>query len=122
MSIIIPSKNIYDIRNPKIRDNIIDSVVINGFEKIPNDEYDIVVANFKIESSSYVSTTDYSSLAKGYDAYQGSNYKLAVGYVQVIAKYLVLDLKIPVLEKNKYVESLILQNSNENGEKIEHIY
>lgn len=39
MAIIIPSKNIYEINNPKIRDNVIDNVSVEQTVVKPNNEY-----------------------------------------------------------------------------------
>jgi hypothetical protein len=47
MAIKIPSKNIYEIQNPKIRDNVVDNVSVEQTVIKPNNEYDTSVYNEK---------------------------------------------------------------------------
>jgi hypothetical protein len=47
MSIIIPSKNIYDIKNPVVRDNIINQVLCETTSIIDDKEYEILVSATK---------------------------------------------------------------------------
>ena len=58
MAIIIPSRNIYEKDNDKIRDNKIDRIEVGAFEILPNNEYDVSVANETITNmltgSSYI--------------------------------------------------------------------
>ena len=43
MAIKIPSKNIYEMNNPKIRDNVIDNVSVEQTVVVPNNEYKKVI-------------------------------------------------------------------------------
>lgn len=43
MAILIPSKNIYDKQNPKVRDNVIERIEVNAFQVLPNNEFDVNV-------------------------------------------------------------------------------
>lgn len=46
MAIIIPSKNIYgDIKNPKVRDNVIERIEVGAVEVVPNNDYETPVYN-----------------------------------------------------------------------------
>jgi hypothetical protein len=58
MAIKIPSRNIYEKDNDKIRDNKIDRIEVGAFEILPNNEYDVSVANETITNmltgSSYI--------------------------------------------------------------------
>ena len=45
MAILIPSKNIYQSQNPKIRDNVIERIEIGSTEIVPNNEYETPVYN-----------------------------------------------------------------------------
>lgn len=54
MAIIIPSKNIYDLSNPKVRDNVYNKVEVNAQKGVADYKYDITVAQFNFDSSDAV--------------------------------------------------------------------
>ena len=43
MAIVIPSKYIYNVDNPKVRDNYVDKVEVGQTTVTPNNEYEKVV-------------------------------------------------------------------------------
>ena len=45
MAILIPSKNIYDKQNPKVRDNVIERIEVGAVEVVPDNEYETPVYN-----------------------------------------------------------------------------
>ena len=45
MAIIIPSKSIYQLNNPKVRDNIIDKVFVDKTIVKPDNDYKVSVYN-----------------------------------------------------------------------------
>ena len=47
MAILIPSKNIYDKQNPKVRDNVIERIEVGAVEVVPDNEYETPVYNEK---------------------------------------------------------------------------
>lgn len=47
MAILIPSKNIYDKQNPKVRDNVIERIEVAAVEVVPDNEYETPVYNEK---------------------------------------------------------------------------
>lgn len=50
MAFIIPTKKIYNINNPKIRDNLINSVNVEQKIITPNNEYEVTVLNQNVNS------------------------------------------------------------------------
>ena len=49
MAIIIPSKNIYEKQNPKVRDNVIERIEVGAVEVVPNNEYGAVVYDITLK-------------------------------------------------------------------------
>lgn len=45
MAIVIPSKNIYQKENPKVRDNVIERIEVGAVEVVPDNEYETPVYN-----------------------------------------------------------------------------
>ncbi len=62
MAIIIPSRSIYKIQNPKVRDNLVDKVEVAVTEVTPNNDYEVAVKNISLDNSYFSSNstkTDY---------------------------------------------------------------
>lgn len=51
MPILIPSKNIYQVENPKVRDNVIERIEVSAVEVLPKNEYKIVVLSDRINTN-----------------------------------------------------------------------
>jgi hypothetical protein len=118
MAIIIPSKNIYgDIENPKVRNNFIDKVEIKQKIIAPENKYDEIV--YSKAFANLVKTNNAIDRDKdaGY-GYLGSNaYTIAIADIEAISKRTDLEVKIPALIDNSFVETLKLgldKNGNSN--------
>lgn len=123
MAIKIPSRNIYEINNPKIRDNLIDNVSVEQSVVEPNNEYDTSVYNEKIYKLELVSAeTENENLDKAtYDS-GGSGatavFVHSVSYVaynkQEVSNF---EIKIPLLQNNTYIHRLYNgKNKNEEND------
>ena len=60
MAFIVPSKNIYDKQNPKIRNNVIERIEVSATKIVPNNEYEVSV-NSKRFSITKKTLIDYGS-------------------------------------------------------------
>lgn len=97
MAIKIPSKNIYSIKNPKIRDNAIDNITI-GYNKVaPRNEFDKTIYGQRYESPSISSQTthyisiDYSETKQTLNSPQdtvrnavGTNYRIGYSVYNIV--------------------------------------
>lgn len=122
MAIIIPSKNIYELENPKIRDNAIERIEIGATEVLPDNKYETPVHTNKmyVQSIDLISNSDIdeklddksqSSSGSGYGAYIK-----AVAYVAYNQKRTVnFAVDVPILENNKRIATLLL-GKNSDGE------
>jgi hypothetical protein len=116
MSIKIPSKNIYNIENPKVRDNFIDNVSVEQTVIKPNNEYETPVHNEKFLSFNLVSTNgDIDGKDKGIKTeYKytrpGSTENLTVAFCSYCGyqdyEKTSFSLKIPRIEKNRFINSI----------------
>ena len=132
MAIKIPSKNIYNIKNPKIRDNFIDNIKVEQKNIIENSEYDIVVFRKEIENDltlvplenfdyvqnaskyEYVTLHD-GSIVNGYDI----RFISCCGY-QDYKRTEKITIKIPKLSKNKYITNVFAGETEQNEEQIKY--
>lgn len=124
MAIIIPSKKIYQNKNPKVRDNFIDNVSVEVSTVVTNNEYDISVYNTRIEESTLFSESyREDKIAKMYPSSEQMLTPDMFGATYVLASrtYLICDLKIPILKTNSYIDSLILQATDKDGNAIEKV-
>lgn len=115
MAIIIPSKNIYSIQNPKIIDNAIDNVRVEETLVSKKNEYDVEIyrSSFDIDNPSRIYETEPSHSVSLKDSDANSVTYLA-RYSHYKTYYLDLSFSIPKLQKNKYV-SKVLNDYDENG-------
>lgn len=112
MAIIIPSKNIYDNQNPKIRDNVIERIEVGAVEVVPDNEYETTVYNGTFENifSIGVNQNDTEIKVDGY------GYIAYISYVEAIPQYgNIENLDVAILKNNHYIEKLLLgKDKNEN--------
>lgn len=119
MAIIIPSKNIYEINNPKIRDNLIDNVSVEQNVVAPNNEYEVSVYNKDYQNNlDFINSTplidnqiDWYATTIGFR----DSYTEAISCVGITPIYFeqLLD-SIKVVQKNKYI-SKIYDKLDEEG-------
>lgn len=124
MAIKIPSKNIYEIDNPKIRDNMIDNVSVEQTVITPNNDYETPIHNAEI----YISDNDLvngaeqspsiSAYSSNYEIY-GYPISFALAYFSQ-PKYINVDLKIPILKENKYISKIIDGIDDNNNSNIKY--
>lgn len=125
MAIKIPSKNIYEMNNPKIRDNVIDNVSVEQTIVKPNNEYEVTVYNekfYNIELTNKETTNDYFDNSKYDSGGSGQTAQLlySVSYVaynnQKLSEFLI---KIPLVQNNNYIQRLYngKDGDGENGIK-----
>lgn len=111
MAIVIPSKNIYQKENPKVRDNVIERVEVNAVEVVPDNEYETPVESIILQDG-FFSTAENSYIIGGSALMSGSglyqSYNNAISYVSAMAKYNRCVVKIPLLKNNFYINSLLL--------------
>jgi hypothetical protein len=121
MAIIIPSKNIYGMDNPKIIDNVVDNVTVNSNVISKDNKYNVPVHLEKYTASSFehAFTTDYEewtnaatvNARSGLDAYvhyAGSAVGIRTHYANDVRVY------IDRILKNAYISTL-LTGYNKNG-------
>lgn len=114
MAIKIPSKNIYEINNPKIRDNMIDNVSVEQTVINPNNEYEVSVYNEKFSNVFSIGSKqdDYKSDVDGYA------YIAYIAFVEAIPEYAnISEIKIPIYKNNNYISKIYIgknENSNPN--------
>lgn len=122
MAIKIPSKNIYEINNPKIRDNVIDNVSVEQTVVTPNNEYSVTVLSKDehISSSSLGQNQEYTN-AKAYEVYHSTQagtedyIRAKIAYSRCFDKKIsIFTVKVPLIQKNKYVSELIIGKNKEN--------
>lgn len=117
MAIKIPSRNIYEKDNDKIRDNKIDRIEVGAFEILPNNEYEIPVYNEDIIVENLISfeneNKENSSQTRNYG---GSSYEDTIDYVYLdnIFKYTEGHIIIPKNRNNEFISKIF---KGENEEK-----
>lgn len=108
MAIIIPSKNIYEINNPKIRDNFVDNVSIDYTAITPNNEFETIIYGGDLPLDN-ISTTASNEGKKGYIFPQTDHTHTDYPIVstKIINKYATInEIRIPKLKNNYYVSNI----------------
>ena len=128
MAILIPSKNIYDKQNPKIRDNVIERIEVGAVEIIPNNESETPVYNKQenVSKSNLIGNDNINeNIAIASQTIGGGGVtagrEAAVAYVLYDNKqnYGVV-LYIKKVKENKYIHSLLLGENEQNGPNIKY--
>lgn len=127
MPILIPSKNIYgEIENEKVRNNVIQRIEVNAFETVPANEYDVPIVNVKVEEEEITQNRIFQNnidkdLQSNTNRVNQNSAVISASYVRVDNKYnYYFDIKIPVVQNNKYVSSLLLGVDKENNPNIKY--
>lgn len=119
MAILIPSKNIYEKQNPKVRDNVIERIEVEAVEVVPNNEYETPVYNEdlsidnieKIENSA---NTYKDAVATNQGGSTIRNVRGACGLKYILNYVTIPEIYIPKVQKNKFI-SKIYKDKDENG-------
>ena len=117
MAIVIPSKNIYQKENPKVRDNVIERIEVNAVEVVPDNEYETPVYNKQYIENGIAEEKQISLEGNIYNL-GGTTYSATACYVSIIPYYSNnIEIHIPIVSNNKYIDDLLLgvnKNDNEN--------
>lgn len=123
MAIIIPSKNIYQITNPKVNNNLIDSVKSDTTTTYITEEFEATVHNEKNQdfslldnpvSNERIKSVGMSQTGGGTTATVGS-----MGYAEALnQKIFTKTIYVPVEIKNGYIKSIKQGTNSENENKI----
>ena len=109
MAIIIPSKNIYEINNPKIRDNFVDNVSIDYTAITPNNEFETIIYGGDLPLDN-ISTTksDEKKSASMFNLPDDPPYaNYPIVSTKIINKYATInEIRIPKLKNNYYVSNI----------------
>lgn len=124
MAIIIPSRSIYKIQNPKVRDNLVDKVEVAVTEITPNNEYETPVYNEAISIDYSLTTTKSNSNKKDFVATPSTSsngtitgFFYSCAYLDNDVKYFNTKITIPRYKDNKFINKLYKGEEEQNGEK-----
>jgi hypothetical protein len=121
MAIKIPSKNIYEMNNPKIRDNLIDNVSVEQTVVTPNNEYEVSVYNESVALDNLVK--EENSIKEDFN-YEIENddvsvwYNYGYAYLDNIAKYKEGTITIPKLNGTDYISKIFTEKDEQGNSKI----
>lgn len=117
MLILIPSKNIYDKQNPKVRDNVIKRIEVGAVEVTPSNEYGTSVYNEKIiiknSNNNSISNTQADVRSFFRDSWTLA-YGIGISKTQITRIYCSGTIKIPKLNNNILINE-ILSKTNSGG-------
>ena len=125
MSIIIPSKNIYDLSNPKVRDNVYKKVEVNAQKGVADNQFDVNVANFSVETEEYTAALNSSEWTEN-SAYEyrslayNDGYRLGISVVGVRGYHIARTFRIQEELENSYISKLksLLEDGTGQAEGI----
>jgi hypothetical protein len=120
MAIKIPSKNIYEINNPKIRDNVIDNVSVEQTVVTPNNDYEVPIKQYESKDFDIGTLNTSAKIKYEHNSIAGVvgqyNYALSASLVQLKTTYTKsININIEKLLKNAYI-SKIYDGKNYNDE------
>lgn len=123
MAIIIPSKNIYQKDNDKVRDNIIDRIEVRAVEVKPNNEYDTPVYNEDLDFSIFETTentiTNYQDvLALNQGGSTSRNVRGACGLKYELRYIETPNILIPKVKENKFISKIYDGKDDEGNPRI----
>lgn len=124
MAIKIPSKNIYEMENPKVRDNVIDNVSVEQTVVAPNNEYGNAIYNDDISNISNIKYEENTKKleSKRIPLISGgiiASYYFAHAYLNNKLGYYETTFQIPRLKDNKYITKLYRGTKEENGKIVD---
>lgn len=116
MAIIIPSKNIYSMNNPKVRDNVVDNVSVGHTIVTPKNEYETPIYSVDIETNNLI-----QKYIDNYDIRDDTRYNNDTGAISLISfvsyadhKFSEVEIEFPVIYDNKYQIPLLGLDKNQN--------
>jgi hypothetical protein len=124
MAIKIPSKHIYSMDNPKVRDNFIDKVEMTRKKVLPHNENKANVFNNRYDglfiantNESYERQNVIQNIPLETDSVNNPVYYIRVSYASIIPIYFTTDVEIPIHFGNSFISNLVLQEKDDNGNK-----
>lgn len=115
MAIIIPSKNIYNVDNPKVRNNLVDNVNFKTKIISPQNEYEILVCSIErpyvLEELSVENYGNHSEVTA--EAYSQAMMRYSAKYSSCKFYYLDFSFKLPIVKDNRYVSKIYNEENDE---------
>lgn len=106
-TIVIPSKNIYEINNKKIRDNVVGQIEVGAVEVVPDNKYETPVYNETLESGiEFYNSTISDNLFSQVDI-TGYAKEFWYAYHWISPQYIKnISIKIPKIKNNKWTNKI----------------
>lgn len=126
MAIKIPSKHIYSMDNPKIRDNFIDNVKVGVTLVKPNNDYETPVhnetfsKNLNLETFSNENTMYADALALNAGGNTTRNIRAASILKYTYTYITIPEIHIPIVQYNKYVSKVFDKTDDDGNENIKY--
>lgn len=113
MAILIPSKNIYDNKDQKVIDNVIERIEVGAFSILTKKSYEEIICNETInvdgvlekKAEDFNPTTHYIS---------GSSYAVTAPYSFLSLKFLTINIRINKASNNKFIDKVIVGVDEDN--------
>lgn len=126
MAILIPSKNIYDKQNPKVRDNVIERIEVSTKEPILSRTYDETVFEGEIYPFNIANTSGdpVSKIESSYRDF-GSLYTIegTCCYISITPLFCHYKFIVPKVNNSTYIKSIFTnQDQNISNYGIEIVY
>ena len=110
MAIVIPSKNIYDLSNPKVRDNVYNKVEVNAQKGVKDNKFGVTVADFSVPTSEHLEDLQGKDWTKSFDAkyteYDYTGVEVAIAVAGARAVYINKEFVIKIEKDNSYISYL----------------
>ena len=126
MAILIPSKNIYDKQNPKVRDNVIERIEVGAKEVVPDNEYEISVfnKNYIVQEKKENKETENYDFDYNATSFSSGGYEVSIVSYSYVAydnqKIYKTKIEIPLLQKNKWIKDLFIGLDKQDNYNIKH--
>ena len=122
MAILIPSKNIYEKQNPKVRDNVIERIEVGAVEVLNTKDNNANVYNntFVIKNKSIENNANNFYWEAPTTIYNGFVVS-TLAYVEYNNHtYTNIEIKIPLLQQNAWIKELNLGKDKDNNPNIQY--
>ena len=122
MAIAIPSKNIFEKKNPKVKDNLIERIEVTATNVVPNNGYGTTVYNETVSSYDIETRKTDNGETKCFssgESWSPSKKLLTVAYASaayIDQKVWSNTIYIPLLQYDKYIKSVLSGENKETGE------
>lgn len=114
----IPSKHIYSIDNQKVIDNQVDKIEIQVKNVVPDNQYGVSVHNERLSLDSKYEGAAQQDFDLGNGVAGSNSVPMSIAAVQILPTYISAKIRIPITEKNHYIETLILGVNKEEEKNI----